>query len=150
MSCLNASPSPFRTLGLEINLFGHLAVAAVRALLRLERAGGGTVAAKRALLVETWLLWGLLRLSRELETLDHDIPARTREEKNDRARAMCLLSVLFTLLIVVRGVILRGASCPLVCGGYIRAPEQVLPAPAAPLPRPPAHARAAWYAHGLN
>ena len=125
--------------------FGTLAAAVVRQLLRLERTGAATAAGKQAALIETWVLWALLDLTRELEALDASVKPRTTEEETDRTQTACLLSMLFALLIILRGICLRCAHCEQPGDRLAIAPAPEAPRAPLPLPRPDAHARAAWY-----
>ena len=136
-------------LGLEISVFGHLAVAAVRGLLRLERAGGA-VAGKQAALIETWLWWALLAYTRELEVLSEGSKPRGPQEARALSETACLLSILFALTRLVRAIHQRCAAriAPLY-PAFAAAPPP-MPVPADPFPRPPAHARAAWYTKALG
>ena len=141
MKQTGAAPFPFGTLGLRITMFGHIAAAMVRALLRLERAGS-PAAAKQAALIETWLWWALLGFTRELEALSDSKGMRTPEEAEALSRTACLLSILFTLILMVRGVRLRCAGHPGAirrpCPGYLRlhaAAANTLAAPGAACPR---------------
>ncbi len=145
MTHLDAPPSSFKALGLQISAFGTLAVAMVRQLLRLERSGAAECAGKQAALIETWVLWALLDLTRQLETLDSAHEAPTAEEETERTQTACLLSILFTLLIILRGICLRCADCERPGDLQAMPPAPKAPRAPLPLPRPDAHARAAWY-----
>ena len=81
MDQINFPASPFRALGLQVSAFGHLAVAVVRHLLRLERTGASRAATKQAALVEVWIWWALTELTRALACMDAEADPRTPEDE---------------------------------------------------------------------
>lgn len=88
-----------------------MAVALARAARRSEDRGHCLAAHAQAKQLEMLAWWVLCELTRDLETLEASTSAKGEDERRHRDYAVAMLSVLFLLIQVARGIQQRCPEC---------------------------------------